>query len=80
MLSNQHDLSYSWDQQYTTLSVKIKHTQLGEKSFYILVNNINNLYQINCYQIVVVSYPKLSHEIRLALGEVEKLKLDFTFN
>jgi hypothetical protein len=71
-------LVYSWDERWNTLSVKLKHGQAGEKSFYLIVNDAEHLYQIGCYQIVVFSYAKLNKEICLGPGEVKKINLDFT--
>jgi hypothetical protein len=80
MITNQPDVSFDWDERWTSLSLRLQHGQPGEKTFYIIINDADHLFQINCYQIVLCSYAKLSEHLILGTGEVQKIKLDFSLD
>lgn len=53
-------LQHKWNTAQTKLAVKVPHQFAGEKTYYLIVNDMDNLYQLGCYQIVIYSYPRLT--------------------
>lgn len=77
VISNVPGLSYRWNDKSSVLSLKVEHKGVGEKNYFLMVNDSNHLSQLGCYQLTVFSYAPLTPPLFLALGEVRKLTLEF---
>ena len=73
-------MEYKWNSNGTGLALKIYHSATTEKTYYLIVNDKDNLYQIKCLELKVFSYPILNQLLRLPLGEIRKISIAFTFD
>jgi hypothetical protein len=60
VLSNIPQLEYKWNSTFSLLSLRITHQFAGERTFFLTVNDNQNLYSIGRYQLILNSYPKFT--------------------